>query len=304
MLLTFPTAALDSPCSWLHSVEDLNLLSDQASNQNDPSHEANNEKDDESVEDFIISRPSSSIATSASDVERSTTANSYAKKPLIQPAKLRVRKRRFSISSATAALSLTGNGWGFSDHVIMTNKADARVVNGGAPNPFLRVPDIHRRMNGRRNCAIVERQKVNNYFQQGEASHNSSIGNGLTNHRMTNNHTISLQDSHQSSSLSRLNLSTIPTPHTSLPLQPSSSLSMFSSHLPCPSNQPQSTGTSAAAPISSISSQPRGNGVRCVVGALILFSVTGNIVLLFLLFVYVYKPSSASSVWVDDLPGL
>lgn len=254
--------------------------------------------------DLSISQPSSNIVSNASDVERSTTYTAN-RKPLIQPARLRVRKRRFSISSATAALSLTGDGWGFGDHV--TNKADTRSMNSEASNPFLRVPDTHRCMNIRRNSAIIERQKVN-YFQQGRVNHHTSShfanGNGLTNHKMANNHNTPLRDSHRILSLSRLTLSnshTTPTPYTAHhPQQLSSSSSLSPSHLPCSSNQPQSTGT----PPATSNSRPHSNGVRCVVGALILFSVTGNVVLLLLLFVYVYKPGHASSMWVDTFSDL
>ena len=151
--------------------------------------------------DFSISRPSSTITLTVSDDEDSTSNYNVvngctARKPLIQPAKLRVRKRRFSISSATAALSLTGNGWGFNN-----NKDNGCLVNGEAPNPFLRVPDTRRCMNIRRNSAIMERQKVN-YFQQGSINrHNNSShftnfnGNGLMRHHhgMMNNHNASLQ---------------------------------------------------------------------------------------------------------------
>ena len=296
---------IDSPRSWLHLIEDLNLLPDQESNQNDPPHEMNNnDTDDENTANFSISQPSSNVSI-ASDVERSTTANSYTNKPLIQPAKLRVRKRRFSISSATAALSLTGNGWDFSDHV--TNKADAHLVNGEAPNPFLRVPDTlsHRHVHNRRSPTFVERQNMD-YFHGGGVNHHNSLRNGnrLTNHRMTS---TSLQDSHRSLSLSRLNFSNAhptPTPHHHHLQQSSSLSSMSSSHLPCPSNQPQSIRTSAAAPISSTNSPPHSNRVKRVVGALILFSVTGNVVLLLLLFVYVYKPSFASFAWVDGFSDL
>lgn len=223
------------------------------------------------------------------------------RKPLIQPAKLRVRKRRFSISSATAALSLTGNGWGFGDHVI--NKASGHSANGEAPNPFLQVPDT-RRMNIQRNSVIVERPRVN-YFQQGKTNNHSSAhfanGNGLTNYN--HNNIISLQDSRRTS-LSRLNSHTIPPP-SNQPWQQSSSSSsslISSSRLPCPSNQPQSMGTPAAA----ANGRPRSNGVRCVVMALVLLSVTGNIVLLLLLIVYVYKPNSqaASPVWADAFSDL
>ena len=89
------------------------------------------------------------------------------RKPLIQPAKLRVRKRRFSISSATAALSLTGNGWGFGDHVINKTSASGHSVNGEAPNPFLQVPDT-RCMNIRRNSVVVERPRVNYFNKENE----------------------------------------------------------------------------------------------------------------------------------------
>ena len=219
------------------------------------------------------------------------------RKPLIHPAKLQVRKRRFSISSATAALSLTGNGWGFGDHVI--NKASGHSVNGEAPNPFLQVPDT-RRMNIRRNSVIVERPRVN-YFQQGRTNDHSSAhftnGNGLMNH----NHNISLQDSRRTSFL-RLDSHTTPPPNNQPWQQSSSSSLISSSRLPCPSNQPQSMGNPAAA----TNGRPRSNGVRCVVVALVLLSVTGNIVLLFLLIVYVYKPNSqvALPVWADAFSDL
>ena len=234
-------------------------------------------------------------------------ANSCTRKPLIQPAKLQVRRRRFSISSATAALSLTGSGWGFSDHV--TNKDNGRSVNGEADNPFLHVPDSRRCMNIRRNPAVIERQDVNSFQQGGTSCHKMSShfgnGNGLTNNRMLNNHNTSLQDSNEIFSLSGLNLSSshaAPTLHTTHhPQQQSTSSSLSPSPLPCPSNQPQSTGTPAAA---TLKSRPPSNRVRCVVGALILLSVTGNIILLLLLFVYVYKPSHASPVWVDAFSDL
>ena len=246
-----------------------------------------------------ISQPSPNSTLTASDLEKSNMAAGCPRnKPLIQPAKLRVRKRRFSISSATAALSLTGNGWGFGDHVI--NKASGHSMNGEAPNPFLQVPDT-RCMNIQRNSVVVERPRVN-YFQQGRTNDHSSAhfanGNGLTNH----NHNISLQDSRRT--FSRLNSHTTPPPNNQ-PWQQSSSSSsslISSSYLPCPSNQPQSTGTPAAA----TNGRPRSNGVRCVVVALVLLSVTGNVVLLLLLIVYVYKPSSqaASPVWADAFSDL
>ena len=249
--------------------------------------------------DFSISRPSSTIALTVSDDEDSTSnynaANGCtARKPLIQPAKLRVRKRRFSISSATAALSLTGNGWDFNN-----NKDNGCLVNGEAPNPFLHVPDTRRCMNIRRNSAIMERQKVN-YFQQGSINrHNNSShftnfnGNGLMHrhhHGMMNNHNTSLQDFHETL---RLNSHATPT-HPTYTAHLNQQSSISPSPLSCPSNEPHST---AGTPAAASNNRPWSNGVRCVVSALILFSVTANVILLFLLILYVYnKPSNTSSV--------
>ena len=294
--------ATDSPRSWLHLIEDLDLLHDQASNQNNSPHEANHKS--KSAADFNISQPQPNVISTASDIEKSNMADGCPRKPLIQPAKLRVRKRRFSISSATAALSLTGNGWSFGDHVI--NKANGHSVNSEAPNPFLQVPDTthSRGMNVRRNSAIIERPRVN-YFQQRRTNHHSlahfANGIGLTNHK----HNTS-QDSCKILSLSRLNhfnSHTTPPPNNQPWQQQSLSSSLISSsHLPCPSNQLQSTGTPAAA----VNSRPRSNRVRCVVVALVLFSVTGNVVLLLLLIMHVYKPSSQalSPVWAEALSNL
>ena len=249
--------------------------------------------------DFSTLQPSANTVTTDTDVMSLSAAKDCTRKPLIQPARLKVRRRRFSINSATAALSLAGNGCSFGDHV--TNRANSCSVNGEAPNPFLHVPNnTHRCMNIRRNSAVVERQKENYFHQGGTNFHSASQinlanGNGVSNHRRMNGHMPS-QNPHRI-----LSLHTATTAHTTHRQQQSSSLSSPLFHSP---DQPQSIETQAASSINS--HPPHSDRFRWVVGALVLLSVTGNIVLLLLLFMHVYKPSfaSSSSSWVAGFSDL
>ena len=283
-LLIMRISNTDSPTSWVHVLEDLNLLPDQTTNKQDPHHEVSIEKEfDECMSDF---NTSSGCVTTDSGIERSPTAAtvSYTRKPLIHPARLQVRKRRFSISSATAALSLTGDGCGFSNHV--TSK---RMLNGEAPNPFQHVSDARWQMNRRYSYIVEER---NNHFRHREVNRRngwcSSSGNGLR---------ISLRDSHNKSSSTGLTLSNLAAtaaPITHIPRITSlhRQSSLISSHLPCPCNQPQSiAGIPAAAPTSNKSLPPQWHKwIKCFVCVLILLSITANVVLLLVMFADVYRP--------------
>ena len=275
-----------SPTSWVHVLEDLNLLPDQMTNRRDPRHKVSIEdQSDEVMSDFTTS---SSCVTTDSGIERSPAAaatESYTRKPLIHPARLQVRKRRFSISSATAALSLTGDGCGFGDHVTCK-----RMLNGNAPNPFQRVSDARWQMNQR--CSYVV-EKRNNYFRHRGFDHRNgwcfTNGNGLRKDH------ISLRGSHDNLSPPGLSLSNLAasTPFAYPPRTASlhHQSSFISSQLPRPCNQPQSIkGLPAAALRSNNSHSKWHKWIMCFVCVLIPLSVTGNVVLLLVMFAPANRP--------------
>lgn len=263
-----------SPNSWLHLIEDLNLLPEKTSHKqrhSDP--HVGNDGHDSVVKNHSIAQPSTVESSAA---VTGTLSDRYTTKPLIQPARLQLRKRRFSISSATAALSLAGNGWSLGSD--MTEKTNGHVTNSGrCANPFLNCEYLSNKRNSSPNLqhqfvSIHEKRcddlVVNSRSQLTESNRLKSQGLKSTPPKENQN-------------LSEFDLSekTIRSHHCLR-----SSPALDNQH------QPQPTGLSRS-DIHGNQAPPPGKGVSCPLVALVIFSLTTNVVLLLVLFVYVYKPN-------------
>lgn len=261
-----------SPRSWLHSVEDLKLLSEQTLDQ--CHHPDLCERESESLEAETSSNIVQQRCSTADNEQRSATTECFTSKPLIRPARLKVRKRRFSISSATAALSLAGNGWSLGDHV--AKKSSSYSLNDDGPRPFLssgHSMNQRNKNNGQQTLSSTREGSSEGHHLDGRFRKNSGR---FTNYRMN--------DTFRQDGIIRRTSSSGPS------ISDTNAVNYFKQA----SNQSQRMEDGASY-VSRALPDP-GNRVSCVVAALILLSVTANIVLLFLLFTYIYKPRMISDM--------
>ena len=262
-------------------IEDLKLLPEKTSHQQGHTglYEENYKSDSVEKNPGIV-RPS---CVESSSAVADASENRFTTKPLIHPARFQVRKRRFSISSATAALSLAGNGWNLGSNV--TEKANGHVTNDGrCSNPFLNCeylpdkrstsPNLHHRFSS-------AQEEGSDHFVMNSRSH---VQLGDTNRLMSQG--LNSTPVKESQNLSGINLSD-KTTHSHHQTQSPPTLGNQ-----C---QPQPTGLSHGHIHGNQTLPPR-KGVSCPLVALIIISLTTNVVLLLVLFVYVYKPNVAVPV--------
>lgn len=246
----------------------------------------------ESVGVDTNSSTSSSSSVDCAEEQRSALADGFTRRPLIHPARLKVQKRRLSISSATAALSLAGNGWSLHGH--MTEGTSGCMPNNRQPqNPFLNGGYGSNKRNS------VPDLRLNNLFtstqQEGSGERNNHFVNGRPQLVQSNRNarsTVSdiIASEHDDRNDIMLNFSGLRLPNTAT--------SNHHVHQSPPTTvvnrQPPSVGLNHNV-VKGNQSPPPGKRARCPVVTLIVFSLTTNIVLLFVLFMYVYKPSVLAS---------
>lgn len=226
---------------------------------------------------------------SAGETHQLCVTNGCSKKPLIQPARLRVRKRQISLTSATAALSLSsGNGWSLGNRVTQKNNTD-RLSNG------LRQPRSFLNNNGHfvnsRQPNVDQGCNVSNpTLVLGDRNHGNNVMRCTVNgsERLVNNRPQNWSPHKDLDilNLSELNLSDAATVNPSLHQHSSTILAK---------RQPQSAGIDYCV-VHGNRSPPPSNRVGCPVVTLILLSLSANVILLLVLVVYMYRPSSATTV--------
>ena len=223
----------------------------------------------------------------------STGTAMAAGKPLIQPARLKVRKRRLSINSATAALSLAGSRWSLDGHV--TEKANGDWSMGGrkVQPPSLSLTNWHS-TNGRTTSARTSQQSSNFSFRNDNLAfnrygrrngtlrfepHSTADSNGLANH--------SEKANTPQHSVNGLNLS-------------GANLPLTSARTDCCDTQPSITDNRQPQMMGVVNSNKYSKPVRrisCSVLTLLLLSLSVNVVLLFMLVVCAYRPCAESAIF-------
>ena len=218
-------------------------------------------------------------------------ASSFNGKPLIQPARLQVRKRQQSLSSATAALSLAGNGWSLNSHV---TERRLNLANGAKPShPFISrglfvngrnsSPDLRSNFSSSQlGCSNHQRRVSSTYSNAGP--HFTNGNRTLTNGGMDN--------SYQHDDLNTLNMSGLNPSQTTMDnhhgYEHSPTMHMPTKPQPCPAGpRPVVNGNK---------SPPLGKGISCPVATLIVVSLSTNVILILLLAAFIYSPNAASSI--------
>ena len=232
-----------------------------------------------SMADLPCNELSDGATKSPSSSFSSTTA--AATKPLIHPARLKVRKRRLSISSATAALSLAGNGWGFGGHVIEKTNSDWSTRGERVHWPSLSQADRNfangsRSMTATNHLSTCGRNSVWRFEPLSTTDGSRSANHGVK----TNAHRHDMNGLNISGVNPSLSSTTDDHDGQSLP------------HID--NCQPRMKGVKYSTVVNSNGSDGR---THCSpMAALLLLSLSANVLLMFLLMVCVYKPSAVSAI--------
>lgn len=276
----FPPSCSASPNSWLHLIEDMKLIN-KAQHTNSDRSVGGGECFRPVANSSMADLPCNELSDGAAKSPSSAFTTAAATKPLIHPARLKVRKRRLSISSATAALNLAGNGWGFGGHVTEKTNSDWSTRGERVHWPSLSLADRNfaNGMTMQQNSKLTHQSMATNHLCT--SGRNSALRfEPLSTTEKTNAHRHDMNG---------LNISGV-----------NSSLSSTTDHhdgqsLPHSDNcQPRMKGVKYSTVVNSNGSDGR---THCgPMAALLLLSLSANVLLMFLLMVCVYKPSAVSAI--------